>query len=363
MASSRCRTGGRTGILVLLCVNTTMFFVLFQAFSPDRGGRPRAFEPRPFSERGTPRRGLLDLRDFQYVIDGGADACGPGTPILVHSHAAHFERRQALRRSYPRAVLDRLGLRHVFLTGLPDDADVQTRLLRESGRYGDVVQGGFREAYRNLTYKHVMGLSWFAERCGGSGAVVKMDDDIAVNVYALSRVIGRLGRRLAGCVINATPVRDERSKWYVTRDEYAGDEYPPFLSGWLYAAGSASVRGLLRAIRPGDKYFWIDDLFVTGVLAQRAGVRLSDLRPDFETDPGPIHCCVRRRQRCGFLAAPTGDDHTLLQPYAERLTLCRAANESCDAFRKSKRHHPCMDLWKKRATDTRTGKPSIEVLN
>lgn len=361
MARSRCTSGGNRRILSLLFVNTALFFVLFYAFSADPPRR-RAVEPRPFFDGM--RRRLLDLRDFRYVIDGGGgNACGPGTPILVHSHAAHFDRRQAIRLSYPRTVLDRLGFRHVFMIGLPDRADTQSRLLRESRRHGDLVQGSFREAYRNLTYKHVMGLTWFAERCGGSGAVVKMDDDIAVNVFALSPVVRHVGPRLAGCVIDAKPIRDEGSKWHVTRDEYAGDAYPPFLSGWLYAAGALAVRRLLRAVQPGEKYLWIDDLYVTGVLARRAGVRLTDLRPDFETDPGPVHCCVRHRQRCGFLAAPTGDDDSLLRPYADRLTRCRVANDSCDAFRKSKQHHPCMDLWKKRAAGSRVGKPSIEILN
>lgn len=301
-----------------------------------------------------------------------SDVCGgdePRTPILVHSHAGHFEHRLAIRRSYPRPVLDGLGFRHVFLVGRPDEAGVQERLARESRRHGDVVQGSFREAYRNLTYKHVMGLTWFLDRCSGTAAtVVKADDDIAVNAYALRRVVDRAAATdrplLAGCVIRGAPVRDAGSKWLVTRDEYAGDAYPPFLSGWLYAAAAASVRRLLRAVRPDEPYFWIDDLFVTGVLADRAGLRLTDLRPDFETDPGAVHCCVRRRERCGFLAAPTGDEPALLRPYAARLTSCAAANESCDAFRKSGPRHPCQDLWKKKpARLAPVGKPSIQVLN
>lgn len=368
MARPRCGSN-RNAVLALLFVNTSLFFVLFHALSPDGGGDSRR-PPKPFFDRGTRRR-LLDLADFRYVID--SDVCGgnvttaaPHTPILVHSHASHFEYRRAIRRSYPPAVLDRLGLlRHVFMTGLPDGPDAQARLVRESRRHGDIVQGSFREAYRNLTYKHVMGLSWFAERCGAAAGVVKMDDDIAVNAYALSRLAGRArGDGLAGCVIRAKPVRDARSKWYVTRDEYAADAYPPFLSGWLYAAGAPAVRRLLRAVRPGERCLWIDDLFVTGVLADRAGVRpTEDLRPEFETDPGPVHCCVRRRQRCGFLAAPTGDDPTLLQPYAERLARCAAANDSCDAHRKSKRHHPCLDLWKKKRAPLGPGKPSVEILH
>lgn len=348
---------------MFLAVNTS-FLVLFDAFSADRDTRRSA--PMPAGVRWRP---LLDLDGFEYVVDSGAcDEPRCHTPIVVHSHVGHFERRQAIRQSYPRTVLDRLGFRHVFMVGLPSSGDgdgvLQARLLRESSRHGDVVQGNFREAYKNLTYKHAMGLTWFTERCPRSDYIVKMDDDIAVNVFKLKAVLEKAGNRdLTGCVIDAKPIRDERNKWYVSRAEFAGNAYPPFVSGWLYAARAASVPRLLRAIGVREKYFWIDDLYVTGILAERAGLAFTDLRADFETDPGPIYCCVHKRQRCGFLAAPTGDDYTLLQRYAEQLTRCKATNSSCDLFRKSKLHHNCLDLWKKKPLDARVGKPSIKILN
>ncbi|XP_027836757.2 beta-1,3-galactosyltransferase 5-like [Aphis gossypii] len=363
-------------IAVFLAVNTS-FLVLFDAFSADRNTSGRSAPMRPGPSRlDDGRQRLMNLNGFEYVVDSGA-CDGPRrlTPVLVHSHVDHFERRRAIRQSYRRTELDRLGFRHVFMVGLPSSGDVATdrvtqeRLFRESSRHGDVVQGNFREAYRNLTYKHAMGLTWFAARCPRSDHVVKMDDDIAVNLYKLHDVLGRADNRdLAGCVIVAKPIRDESNKWYVSRAEFAGDSYPPFLSGWLYAAKAVSVGRLLRAIEVRERYFWIDDLYVTGILAERAGLELTDLRPDFETDPGPVHCCVLKRQRCDFLAAPTGDDWTLLQRYAEQLTRCKATNSSCDLFRKSKRHHSCLDLWKKKkpldaAAADRIGKPSIEILD
>ncbi|XP_026804998.1 beta-1,3-galactosyltransferase 5-like [Rhopalosiphum maidis] len=362
----------RYEIAMFLAVNTS-FLVLFDTFSADRNtGRSAPMRPGP--PRLDSRQRLMDLNGFEYVIDSGAcDGPRRHTPVVVHSHVGHFERRRAIRQSYPRTVLDRLGFRHVFMVGLPssgnrvDDRVLQERLLRESSRHGDVVQGNFREAYRNLTYKHAMGLTWFAARCPRSDYMVKMDDDIAVNLFKLNAVLGRPDNRdLAGCVIDAKPIRDERNKWYVSRAEFAGDAYPPFLSGWLYVARAASVVRLLRAIEVRERYFWIDDLYVTGILAERAGLAFTDLRPEFETDPGPVHCCVHKRQRCDFLAAPTGDDDALLQRYAEQLMLCKATNSSCDLFRKSKRHHSCLDLWKKNIsvdTASRVGKPSIEILN
>lgn len=347
--------------ILILFIVIALFMMLFEMFSTDSNtGHEGSFvRPKPFFDSA--RQRLLDLNDFRYVID--SNACDTQcTPIIVHSYIGHFEYRRAIRLSYPQTVLDQLGFRYVFMTGMSDSAEVQIRLRRESFRHGDIVQGNFWEAYRNLTYKHVMGLTWFADRCRRSEHMVKMDDDIAVNVFRLKDVVDG-HHDLAGCVIRTKPIRDQRNKWYISKKEFDGDKYPAFLSGWLYVASVRSVRRLLRAIRQSENYFWIDDLYVTGMLAQRSQIHFTDLRSDFETDPGPIHCCIRKMQRCGFLAAPTGDDHTLIQQYSKQLVRCKVMNLSCDTFRTSKLHHSCLDLWKKKSNDRQIGKPSIEILN
>lgn len=303
----------------------------------------------------------MNLENFKYVINSDVCESLHRTPIIVHSFIKHFDFRFALRQSYSQTVLDSLGFRYVFMVGLYNNSDVQSRLLQESSQFGDIVQGNFQEAYRNLTYKHVMGLTWFTEHCRNSTFMVKMDDDIAVNIFKLKNVIQH-DYDLAGCIIKAKPIRDKLNKWYVSREEFVEDTYPEFLSGWLYIVKMTSVQRLLRAIRIKD-YFWIDDLYVTGILAKRAQISLRDLRPDFETDPGAIYCCIKKQQRCEFLAAPTGDNYILLKQYSKQLSYCKATNSSCDVFRKSKHHHSCLDLWKKPIFKSRKGKPSIEILN
>lgn len=304
---------------------------------------------------------LLDLKNFQYIINSDACKSQRHTPILVHSYIGHFEYRRAIRQSYPQIILHQLGFHYVFMVGLSNSSDIQEQLLQESLQYSDIVQGNFQEAYRNLTYKHIMGLTWFVERCRKSTYMVKMDDDIAINIFQLKNVIER-NYDLAGCIIKAKPIRDQNSKWYVSKEEFSDETYPAFLSGWLYTAKMTSVKRLLQAVRK-EKYFWIDDLYVTGILAKRAQISLNDLRPDFETDPGPIYCCINKKQRCNFLAAPTGDNYKLLEQYSKQITHCKATNSLCNKFQKSKWHHSCLDLWKKSVFNSRKGKPLIEILN
>ncbi len=40
--------------------------------------------------------------------------------------------------------------------------------------------------YRNLTYKHIMGLKWVSTHCSNAHTVVKVDDDTFVNIFQLT---------------------------------------------------------------------------------------------------------------------------------------------------------------------------------
>ncbi|XP_050428953.1 beta-1,3-galactosyltransferase 5-like [Adelges cooleyi] len=337
-------------IIILLIINTASFFWCFDYFS---SLSPLLIkQPKPSSGH------LLDLFNFRYTIN--SNVCLSYSPILVHSHVEHFKTRQAIRHAYPKSILDQLGFHYVFMVGRPNNSEIQLQVVNESFKFGDIVQGNFQEAYRNLTYKHVMALKWFSEYCRQSSYMVKTDDDVAVNLFKLNNIITKK-YSLAGCVVKSKPIRDKHNKWYISKEEFKNNNYPTFLSGWLYIASNTSVIQLIQAITT-EKYFWIDDLFVTGFLADRAKIQKTDLRSEFELDPGPIYCCVNQHQRCRFLVAPTGDNHSLLQQYPKHLMECQDQHLSCDAFRKSTIHHSCLDLWKNNITYVRRGTPKIEIL-
>ncbi len=43
-------------------------------------------------------------------------------------------------------------------------------------------------------------------------------------------------------------------------------EYPTYCAGWAYVVGVETMRAVLEAADAREGYFWIDDVFVTGVL-------------------------------------------------------------------------------------------------
>jgi hypothetical protein len=74
----------------------------------------------------------------------------------------------------------------------------------------------------------------------------------------------------------------------------------------------------------GTDFFWIDDVFITGVGSERAKVPLIDLSPHFALNTESVRCCQQGRG-CDFVVAPSGGDWVLLEEYL-RLTRTTAAN-------------------------------------
>nr|CAD7431421.1 unnamed protein product [Timema monikensis] len=163
----------------------------------------------------------------------------------------------------------------------PRDVDTlseQLALEEENREHRDMVQGSFRDAYRNMTYKHVMALKWTSYFCPGARYLLKTDDDVFVNSPALldflSQDLSPWGaRRLILCApfYYSYVKRSYRSKWRVSPREYPDRVYPTYCAGWavLY---SPDVVFLLYNEAQHEKYFWIDDVHITGTLAARANL-------------------------------------------------------------------------------------------
>ena len=289
--------------------------------------------PAGFSRLYPRNSSLPGLGRFSYVIN--TDACRGEDDVtllvLVTSHEGNQRLRAAWRRLLPEEELARLGARRVFLLGRPSQQEGytsvnETLVEAESARYADIVQGDFSESYRNLTLKHLMGLRWAADYCPRARYVVKMDDDIAVDVYQLyDKLIERYPPRdlLLGLIhYDMEPVRDPSSKWYVPAAEYPAEFYRPFLSGWMYVASQDVVNRLLSASERRQN-FWIDDVHVTGTLASDAGVKLSSLNSYYTPHVNHLECCARAETLlCDYMVGPAGGDEALLADFLGQARRC-----------------------------------------
>lgn len=181
---------------------------------------------------------LIDIKDFYFKINPNPCKDYPAgllLVIVVASNPIQHENRMTIRITWGKAD-DSTKL--VFLIGETANVTLGRQLQLESIMFGDIVQGNFIDSYRNMTYKHVMGLKWIAHHCPTAKYILKSDDDVFVNLNALRQFLARElspwgAKGLIGCPVvkHALVERSKRSKWMVPTEEYQFQYYPCYCAG------------------------------------------------------------------------------------------------------------------------------------
>ena len=227
---------------------------------------------------------LLNVHQLDYRLNSPRvcydSTVQPFFLALIHSKANHFRQRQVIRQTW---TSQRDLIRHVFLVGLADQTgfegtmNVQNLLEAEHAKYNDLVQGDFVDHYRNLTLKNVMGLKWVGQYCPSVRFVLKSDDDAFVDVAQLRKFIERTWpggppAETLICNVHEDAIVQRSGKWAVSREAYPSKTYPPFCSGLAYVMRPQLASKLYRASSRVPA-LWVDDVYVTGLLAASVNVR------------------------------------------------------------------------------------------
>jgi len=102
------------------------------------------------------------------------------------------------------------------------------------------------------------------------------------------------------------------------------------LSGWAYVT-SRKTAAELAAEASKDRWpLWIDDLWVTGVLARRINARLLTLNSLYTVHKDHLQCCLDdqrgkdgQRLLCDFLVGPSSGDAKLVIKLGRLAAECR----------------------------------------
>ncbi|GFO32621.1 beta-1,3-galactosyltransferase 1 [Plakobranchus ocellatus] len=275
------------------------------------------------------RDSFINLHRYGYVFD--SNACDIGKPkfaILVHSKFNNFIKRAKIRNTYAKNktasgvdfavtfILGKPNIEELTMEGYSPREDTEAARQRERERrwektlsslaveskiFKDIVMGNFTDSYRNLTIKHILAYDWVLKRCKDLLFVLKVDDDILVNTYRVARLVRQAAKtnENKGILVCDVPwsqkvMRGNQMKWFVSHEEYPFRYYPPWCKGYGVFMTTDVVRKLYRA-SSDIRNFWIDDVYVTGILALRAGIQVLNFRHRFATvthntfEPGDIH--------------------------------------------------------------------------
>ncbi|XP_069623216.1 beta-1,3-galactosyltransferase 1-like [Ranitomeya imitator] len=190
---------------------------------------------------------------FPYkFITNQPDKCKNRKPflvIMVIVECQDFESRHAIRETWGNESIYGMEVVRIFLVGLPKIFPDRTQnvLEEESVTFGDIVQQDFMDTYYNLTLKSLMGMEWVTKFCPSASYVMKIDSDMFLNVdYLIHNVLYpnlpvRANYFTGDLVTNTGPLRSKAYKWYVPKEIYPNNTYPPYCSGpgYLFSADMA----------------------------------------------------------------------------------------------------------------------------
>lgn len=195
--------------------------------------------------------------------------------IIITSAHSHQDARLSIRQTWGHYGTRR-DVAIAFILGRTNNKTLENYLNQENYIYGDLIRGHFVDSYNNLTLKTISALEWVDHNCPQAKFVLKTDDDMFINVPKLmafldkhqkdKRVIyGRLAKKWK-------PIRNKKSKYYVSNGQFAAMIFPPFTTGPAYVMSADVIHDLyIKALQ--QTYLKLEDVFTTGIVAQQLSIK------------------------------------------------------------------------------------------
>ncbi|KAI8793233.1 beta-1 3-galactosyltransferase 1 [Biomphalaria glabrata] len=198
--------------------------------------------------------------------------------VVVHTAPANLARRQRIRDTFGNeANFLPFHVRVAFLLGRTENRTLERMLWFEHATYNDTVMGDFLDDYHNLSLKGVMGYRWASQYCVNSKFVLKIDDDVIINMYKLlysfySHMSGK--RKSIFCNLwykNTMPIL-RTGKWKVEPHVFSKHKTYPYdyCSGFVVIM-TTDLMGPMYQAAMTTPFFWIDDVYLFGMLPNVVG--------------------------------------------------------------------------------------------
>ena len=148
--------------------------------------------------------------------------------------------------------------------GLSDNETVTETVIDESDKHSDVIVNNITDLYENLSLKTISAFNWMTEFCDQSAFLLKVDDDMFVQVERLLEMVKNLlekesnPRMILGNISRGwKPVRNPQSKYLITEAQYPGENYPDFATGPSYLVSQQALKDIVSAAMD-QKYIHLD---------------------------------------------------------------------------------------------------------
>ncbi|XP_069184854.1 beta-1,3-galactosyltransferase 1-like [Procambarus clarkii] len=258
-------------------------------------------EPTPDKHKAdsSPVGQLVDI-PTQFLVEE-AHYCQkrPNLQVIAYVHSAiiNIQQRDDIRATWGNASAYDLGnisvqVGLVFMVGRVKSSWERHIVQEESQHYHDIVQGDYVDHYHHLSYKALASLYWINKHCSHVPWTLHADDDAHVDIFLFYRALQELDdyhRQRFVCYQIRSPVF-RSGRWKVSYDEYPAEVYPRHCAGPVWFLQTKLIPRLLEASKVVP-FLWVDDVYITGVLANNAGIKILTFNKYFDirkNDPRSI---------------------------------------------------------------------------
>ncbi len=127
-------------------------------------------------------------------------------------------------------------------------------LYKEHEQFQDILVFDFIDTYLNLTTKTLTSFNWIYKACRHVQFYLKIDDDMFVYPSLVFTLLVKQKQKfqngyIGDCTSNAGVIRSPRSKYFVSREMFKSNKYPPFCFGTAYVVSNYSVKAILKVYK------------------------------------------------------------------------------------------------------------------
>ncbi|KAK4324666.1 hypothetical protein Pmani_004704 [Petrolisthes manimaculis] len=220
---------------------------------------------------------------FSYIINE-PDLCNETVKIINVIPIAPYSisARHRIRKLWGRKEVSlSTGIRTVFFLGVTPSTKLQNKIYNESLAHHDIIQFSFVDSYRNLTLKTLSMLSWSLSYCPRAKWILKSDEDVFVNPFAVTEFINWNPKTDFICTLNENNTvcrvgTECKEKWAVSLEEYPSPTYPTYCDGPGYILSSSMAAKVYSSANKTHPHF-IEDAYITGIIAKPYHPHYTDL--------------------------------------------------------------------------------------
>lgn len=261
-------------IVLAAATCAAVYFLLFVVLSHTNNAI-RQIQSNTSYQESVNKAGLW--KNSPHLITPNVSKCDTDVFLLcvVYTALSHSYERGLIRTTWANVTEhEGIKIKTFFILGTQynNSEFIQLSIDEESKKHHDILQFDFLDTYYNLSNKMLSAIKWKRKNCPNIQYILKVDDDVFVNVPALVNIFHRpIDFKGFYCSVSPRSKVQRKGKYAVTYEEYANEYYPPYCTGPAYLLSNEWL-DVLYEESLYSKPYPLDDVFFTGLIAEKVGI-------------------------------------------------------------------------------------------